>query len=361
MRRMRRKTVLAVVGTRPQFVKFAALYRAYRTLRPAYRLEWLDTGQHYDPGLSDIFMRQLRLPAPRFRFSGRGRSPASQMAAMLTDIERAILTVRPGLVVVFGDTNSTLAGAIAASKLNVPLAHVEAGMRSGNRAMPEESNRIITDRLSSILFCPTSRSERQLRREGFAAGVHRVGDVMADLLLAARAPLARPGTREGYYLATIHRNTNTDDPKRLASIARALAGLDRRVLMPLHPRTKKLLAKTGAARPGGRLRFLPPVSYRRMLELEAGADGVITDSGGVQKEAFLLGVPCVTLRGETEWPETVEAGMNALGAPDSKKILRAMARIRARGARARTLRPFGDGRAGQRILRILGRELERTR
>jgi UDP-GlcNAc3NAcA epimerase len=277
---------------------------------------------------------------------------------MLEAIEEVLLKERPDAVVVFGDTNSTLAGALAAAKLHLPVAHVEAGLRSFNREMPEEINRVLTDHLSTWLFCPTETARQHLAREGITRGVDVVGDVMYDVLrqvqpaLAERAQslLAALGIEsQSYVLLTIHRPANTDNPARLGQIAQAISALDKPVIFPVHPRTQKFLQNYDLAW-GKQARLIEPVGYTDMLALVGAAAHVATDSGGVQKEAFLLGTPCVTLREETEWPETLEGGWNTLVGSRSEAILAALNRP---APRPLTRHPFGEGAAAPRIAGLL--------
>jgi UDP-GlcNAc3NAcA epimerase len=279
---------------------------------------------------------------------------------MLERLEPVLERERPDLVLVYGDTNSTLAGSLAASKLRIPVAHVEAGLRSYNRAMPEELNRVVTDHLSALLFCPTDRAVKNLSCEGIVTGVHRVGDVMYDSLLYNLAwadrragVLAELGLRPGQYgLATIHRAESTDRPETVTGILSALGRLGLPIVVPLHPRTRAVLDAAGVGHISGPVRLIAPVSYHEMLVLERHARLILTDSGGVQKEAFLLGVPCVTLRNETEWVETVEAGWNRVAgtAPDSIEAAAGLALEEDRSDRGQ---PYGDGHAAEAILRIV--------
>jgi UDP-GlcNAc3NAcA epimerase len=318
-------TILTVVGARPQFIKAAPVSRA---LAGRHRQILVHTGQHYDDAMSARFFRELGLPQPD-RNLGIGSGPhGAQTAAMLTGIEAAILEWRPDVVLVYGDTNSTLAGALAAAKLAVPVAHVEAGLRSFDRTMPEEINRVLTDRLSARLFCPSESAAAHLRREGITEGVDIVGDVMIDQLAWAAAAgssmAAPPGAVPGdYYLATVHRAANVDDPARLRQITQALAQLDARVVFPVHPRTRAALIAAGY-QPGPQVSLVEPLGYVDMVNLQRGARAILTDSGGLQKEAYWLGVPCVTLRDETEWSETVAAGWNVLAGADAARIVAAV-------------------------------------
>ena len=352
-----RPTVLTVVGARPQFVKAAPLSRA---LRRRFREVLVHTGQHYDAEMSDTFFQELRIPRPDVHLGIRSGSHGAMTGRMLEALERVMVETRPDVVVVLGDTNSTLAGALAAAKLHLPVAHVEAGLRSFDPRMPEEVNRRLTDHLSSLLLCPTSTAVRNLRKEGITGGVHRVGDVMMD---AVRQNLARSRRRRGeglaprsYYLATIHRQENTDDGDRLAALVGALERLPHPVLLPLHPRTRERLARLGR-RPGGPVRVTKPVSYLEMLALESGARAIFTDSGGVQKEAFILGTPCITLRDTTEWVETLKAGANRLVGVDPGRILRAARSLERRRPRWSAARIYGDGHASEAIAGVLLRFL----
>jgi UDP-GlcNAc3NAcA epimerase len=348
--------IVSVVGARPQFIKAATVSRH---LRRAHREVLVHTGQHYDEQLSDVFFAQLDLPPPDHHL-GVGSAPhGKQTAQMLERLEDVLLQEKPDRVLVYGDTNSTLAGALAAVKLHIPLAHVEAGLRSYDRRMPEEINRVLTDHCADLLFCPTVTAVENLAREGITNGVHLVGDVMYDSLLQqtpddsdARQILRGWGLEPGeYFLATVHRAANTDDAARLGTILQALGELSLPVVFPIHPRTRKAIAVAGLSlTPNIHLR--EPLGYRDMLVLERHARSILTDSGGVQKEAFFLGVPCVTLREETEWPETVECGWNVLAGAEPERIVAA-----ARRPAPQEERPllFGDGHAAEKIVRSLER------
>jgi len=351
----RRPTVVTVVGARPQFVKLAPLSRA---LRRHVREVLVHTGQHYDHEMSDAFFSELGLPAPD-RHLGVGSGPHGAMTGrMLEALEAVCVEESPAMVVVVGDTNSTLAGALAAAKLGVPVAHVEAGLRSFDPQMPEEINRKLTDHLSALLLCPTPAAVRNLAREGIARGVHRVGDVMADALRTWRPrALRRPRVLEGiapgaYYLATVHRQENTDDPERLGGVLRALSALKHPTLLPLHPRTAQRIRSQGLIA-GGLVRLLPPQPYLEMLRLQAEARVVLTDSGGMQKEAYLLGTPCVTLRETTEWIETLRGGANRLAGADPRRIARAVAALERKRPRWDPRRTYGDGHAAERIAKLI--------
>jgi len=347
----------SIVGARPQFIKLAPLSRA---LRRTHEEVIVHTGQHYDDGLSGTFFRELSIPAPDYALGIGSDLHGAQTGRMLEAIEEVLMRERPDGAIVYGDTNSTLAGALAAVKLHIPVAHVEAGLRSFNRAMPEEINRIVADHVATRLFCPTEMARRHLAAEGVVDGVEVVGDVMCDLLLQVRPLLAERASKllpaldvapGAYVLATIHRSANTDDPERLRRIVRALGDLALPVVFPLHPRTRHAVRRHAIA-PAGAIHLIDPVGYLDMLTLERHAFRVITDSGGVQKEAFMLGVPCVTLREDTEWPETVDAGWNVL-VGDSPTAMADAARRPAPVAPPG--HPFGVGDAAIRIARSLDR------
>lgn len=324
--------ILTVVGARPQFIKAHPVSLA---LREAGITEFLlHTGQHYDERMSGCFFTELGLRAPDLNLNVGSGSHGEQTAAMLTGIERSLLEQKPDWVLVYGDTNSTLAGALAAAKLHIPIAHVEAGLRSFNRRMPEEVNRVLTDHASTLLFCPAEAAAANLHKEGIQSGVHVVGDVMADALFsflpratAQSRILDTHGLRpRSYLLCTIHRAENTVNHTDLRRLFTGLAGLGRPVLIPLHPRTRTLLEASGRLPACENLRFTEPLGYLDMLQATANAHTVVTDSGGLQKEAYWLGVQCVTLREETEWTETLEHGWNQLTGTDLERITKAIGR-----------------------------------
>ena len=324
--------ILTVVGARPQFIKAHPVSLA---LREAGITEFLlHTGQHYDERMSGCFFTDLGLRAPDLNLNVGSGSHGAQTAAMLTGIERCLLDQTPDWVLVYGDTNSTLAGALAAAKLHIPIAHVEAGLRSFNRRMPEEVNRVLTDHASTLLFCPAESAAANLHKEGIQSGVHVVGDVMADALFRF-LPRATDQSRilatlglppHAYLLCTIHRAENTEEPAALRRLFTGLAGLGRPVLIPLHPRTRTLLEASGGLPACENLRFTEPLGYLDMLQATANAHAVLTDSGGLQKEAYWLGVQCITLREESEWTETLEHGWNQLTGTDLDRITRALGR-----------------------------------
>ena len=343
--------VMSVVGARPQFIKAAPVSRA---LRRNHNEVLVHTGQHYDDNMSDIFFRELEIPEPGVNL-GVGSGPhGAQTGAMMSGLEKVALESKPDWVLVYGDTNSTLAAALVAAKLHIPLAHVEAGLRSFDRRMPEEINRVVADHVSDLLLCPTEVARKNLSREGIERGVHMVGDVMYDAFLynvektRGQAGVVKKLGLEhgGFALVTVHRAENTDDPDRLRSIVRGIEQSGQEVVLPLHPRTRARLLEDVSPR----IRLIEPVGYLDMLALEDSAALIVTDSGGVQKEAYFLGKPCVTLRDSTEWTETVDAGWNVLVGSDSKRIAAAIGSFRPNGERPDL---FGDGHAAEKITALL--------
>ncbi len=356
--------LLDIVGARPQFIKVGPILRAiekHNQEHPQHSIQEIlvHTGQHYDYMMSRVFFEELQMKEPDYHLGVGSGTHGQQTGEMLKRLEDVLRKEKPDLVMVYGDTNSTLAGALAAAKLHIPVAHVEAGLRSFNRKMPEEINRVLTDHVSDLLFCPTERAVENLRREGITQGVHWVGDVMYDAVLQY-AEMAERRSRildelglekRRYALATVHRAENTDDPVRLSLIFETLDGIacdGLPVIVPLHPRTRKQLESLKLPLNG--LRLIEPVSYSDMLLLEKQAKIILTDSGGVQKEAFFFRVPCVTLRDETEWVETVETGWNTLVGCDPERILRVA--LEARPG-VESAWPYGDGRAGERIVEAI--------
>ena len=348
--------ILTVVGNRPQFVKAAAVSRR---LRAAHEEVLVHTGQHHDDGLSAVFFAELDLPAPDHWLGVSGQTNTSQLARMLAALDPLLGACAPDAVLVYGDTNSTLAGALAAAEAGVPVAHVEAGMRSFDRTMPEERNRVLVDQLAALLLCSSPVAVENLRREAVPGWAVVVGDVMVDVARTVqpaarrrREPLRALDVEPGaYLLATAHRAANVDDPARLELLIALLEALPEPVVLPLHPRTR---ARAAAAGLGERLdraaRVCPPLGYLDFTALLCQARAVLTDSGGVQKEAYLAGVPCVTLRERTEWVETVAAGWNTLVGLDAAAALAAL------GMPLPAQRPalYGDGRAGERVVAALG-------
>lgn len=315
--------IVTIVGARPQFIKAAAVSRVIRNDYATQIEEVLvHTGQHYDENMSKVFFEDLDIPHPKFNLEISGGQHGAMTGRMLEAIEKVLLEEAPNWVLIYGDTNSTLAGALAAVKLHIPVAHVEAGLRSFNMRMPEEVNRLVSDRVSSLLFCPTDAALANLEAEGIASGVHQVGDVMYDVALFYRDMareksnvLNRLGVKPGKFaLATCHRAENTDDPIRLKEICLGLADLAETlpVILALHPRTKNIIEVNNLRTMLGSVFVVDPLPFLDMVALEQSAKVIVTDSGGVQKEACFYGVPCVTMRDETEWVETVESGWNKL-------------------------------------------------
>jgi UDP-GlcNAc3NAcA epimerase len=363
-------TWISVVGARPQFVKLAPVCRAIqahneRSGVPRIEHKIIHTGQHYDPAIADLFFVQMNIPAPDYNLSVGSGSHGVQLARMLERLEPVLMEERPDWVIVYGDTNSTLAGALIAARLHLRLAHVEAGCRSADMRMPEEQTRIVADHLSHLLLAPSQSAVENLQREGIAGAddprerrATMVGDVMYDALLGNMV-LAEEYVENnlkrfdlesgGYYLLTLHRAENTDNPERLRQILDAAQSLELPVLFPVHPRTKNILSRESISLTGN-LRPIEPLGYFEMLAAEKHARKILTDSGGVQKEAFYLGVPCITLRDRTEWPETVEVGANILTGTDPDKIREA---VRASQMVAADSLPYGDGRASQKIINEL--------
>lgn len=370
--------LLTIIGARPQIIKAAALSRAIAGhFSDRIREVILHTGQHYDAAMSQVFFDELSIPRPDIQLEVGSASHGVQTARMLEGIERALIEQKPDVVVIYGDTNSTLAAAIAASKLHIPVAHIEAGLRSFNKAMPEEINRIVSDHCSTWLFCPTSTAVRNLEREGFSSSragrpafdhphVVLSGDVMYDnsmhfgQLAAQRTNVLQDlGLKSnGYALATIHRPSNTDDAQRLEAIIGSLLKMvndhDLPVVLPLHPRTREKLKGSTSSEllrsleANERFHLLPPVGFLAMTALEQQARIVLTDSGGVQKEAYFFGRPCVILRAETEWIELVENGMAILADADPARVANAIEHFLFRHAQMKE-GLFGDGRAAEHI------------
>lgn len=346
---MNTPTIIHIVGARPQFIKLSPVTEAFKRCRIPYKV--VHTGQHYDHALSDVHFDTLGIDPPDYHLGVGSFSHAKQTARMLEAVEEILAAEKPGLVLVYGDTNSTLAGALCAVKLGIPVGHVEAGVRSFDRNMPEEVNRVVTDHVAAHHFCPTKNAVVLLKKEGIT-GIF-TGDVMYDALNRfSRAHISHPYSPP-FVLTTIHRAENTDQRERFLGIYEALEKLsqDIPVIFPAHPRTKNLFP--GIFRSAkSRLEVIEPVSYLAMLAMIRDASCVLTDSGGVQKEAFLMKTPCVTVRDTTEWPETIDAGANVLVEPDPAKIHQAvMGMIGRTGFSA--VNPFGDGNASDRIARFI--------
>nr|WP_320191906.1 UDP-N-acetylglucosamine 2-epimerase (non-hydrolyzing) [uncultured Desulfobacter sp.] len=351
--------VVTVIGARPQFIKAAAVSSSLAKTKVDEVI--LHTGQHYDWNMSDVFFEELGIPAPKYNLRVNASTHGGMTGRMLEKIEKTLLTEKPDVVLVYGDTNSTLAGALAASKLHIPIAHIEAGLRSFNRKMPEEINRILTDHISTFLFVPTYAGVQNLKNEGIYKGVHHTGDVMYDATLIFGALAGKKMEiiknlglkKDGYCLATVHRAENTDDPNKLSSIVEALCRVNEYfpVVLPLHPRTKKMVNAFGLKNMLTKLRLTDPLSYLDMVGLEKNSRAIITDSGGIQKEAYFHGVPCITLREETEWTETVRAGWNTIAGSDVNKIVNAVHDAR----KGVPITEFGTGKASQKIVSLLSK------
>lgn len=356
--------ITSIVGARPQFVKMAVVCRALEQNAASVPMDHLiiHTGQHYDHDMSAVFFSELNIPAPDSHLGVGSGSHGEQTGEMIKRLEAVLLEQRPDCVLLYGDTNSTLAGAIVCAKLHIPAAHVEAGLRSFNRRMPEEINRLVADQLSDLLFCPTAEAMRNLEREGMIDRAVLSGDIMYDAALYYRQVAESRGGEiadrfpaRSFALATIHRAENTDDPQRLRAIFSALESVAAntcQVVLPLHPRTRKCIEAAGI-QPGS-VTFLPPVSYLEMLLLETRARFIITDSGGVQKEAYFAQVPCITTRDETEWVETQENRCNVLTGADSAAILAA---VEASASVGPWSNPYGNGDSCGVILKTIEQKL----
>ena len=319
--------IVTIVGARPQFIKCAPVSRE---IRKDHTEILVHTGQHYDPEMSDIFFEELEIPKPDYHLGVGSGNHGKQTGRILEKIEEVLLIEKPDLVLVYGDTNSTLAGALAAAKLHIPVAHVEAGLRSFDRSMPEEINRVVTDHVSVLLFCPTENAVNLLNKEGISNGVYLTGDVMVDALyynqnLAEKKSriLERLALSPGdYFVLTIHRPSNTDNRDHMVNILDTLSEVDLPVVFPIHPRTKKVLADYNLlSRISQNILLIDPLGYLDMLKLMRHARKILTDSGGIQKEAFIFGIPCITLRENTEWVETLVGGWNTLVGADKEQIL----------------------------------------
>lgn len=361
------KKIITIVGARPQFIKAAVVSRAIanynnESASPTNIQEIIvHTGQHYDENMSQVFFNEMKISKPKYFLNINKLSHGAMTGQMLEKIEQILLSERPDIVLVYGDTNSTLAGALAASKLHIPLAHVEAGLRSYNRQMPEETNRVLTDHLASFLFCPTSQAITNLQKEGIDTEdtfrqVHNVGDVMYDATLQFK-PFATPPSAkipDKFVLATVHRAENTNNKEKLTSIFNALQKIAKscNVVLPLHPGTRTKLKTYHIEVPSNTMVLLPPVCYTEMLYLLQHCQTVLTDSGGLQKEAFFMAKPCLTLRDETEWVELIETGANILTGTDQHTIIEYYKQHRATII-ADQVKPYGDGSAAETIITLI--------
>jgi UDP-GlcNAc3NAcA epimerase len=380
---VRKLKIVTVIGARPQFIKAAPVSALIRDKYQGRIQEILvHTGQHYDRNMSNIFFRQMRIPKPKYHLRAGGGTHGAMTGRMMEKIEKVLLKEKPDWVLVYGDTNSTLAGALSAVKLHIPVAHVEAGLRSFNIQMPEEINRILTDRISTLLFCPTLTAVKNLKKEGITDGVYFSGDVMLDAVrmfrgLALKIPLSRWGLEEkSYAFCTIHRQENTNEPRKLKEILQALRKLGQKdlVVFAIHPRTRRAVRKYPAlkrllqlsnSRTGARdlekgkqvgrvngIMVLEPMGYLETQRVVMGAKTILTDSGGLQKEAFFHRTACITLRNETEWAETVAAGWNQIVGADRKKIIRAAQKSQKAAPSRNSI--YGNGRAAKKIVAKLG-------
>jgi UDP-GlcNAc3NAcA epimerase len=363
------KKILTVVGARPQFVKAAVLSRLIKTekWKEKFKEILVHTGQHYDASMSDVFFEDMGIPHPDYNLNIGSGSHGKMTGQMLIQIEELLLKEKPDIVLVYGDTNSTLAGTLAASKLHIPLAHVEAGLRSFWKYMPEEQNRVLTDHISDFLFCPTETAVKNLKSEGITDGVHNVGDIMLDANLFYLKKLQDEKKRginrldnvrglnkeiiqNDFVLATVHRAENTDNHEKLSQIIEAFNELPANVVLPLHPRTKKMVESFGLSF-SKNVSIIDPIGYFEMLELEFLCKCIITDSGGVQKEAYFMKKPCITLRDQTEWVETVESGWNTIVGTDKNKILSAYNSCNILPKSYPSY--YGSGNTGESIFEIL--------
>jgi UDP-GlcNAc3NAcA epimerase len=351
---MERLKIVTILGARPQFIKAAAVSSSFSK---HFDEILIHTGQHYDANMSDVFFEELNIPNPKYHLNIGSGSHGAMTGAMLAEIEKVLESEIPDFVMVYGDTNSTVAGALAASKLLIPVIHVEAGLRSFNKAMPEEQNRILTDHISDLLFAPTQTAIDHLKNEGITKGVHLVGDVMYDGILHF-TEIARKKSRilttlnlseKQFILCTIHRAENTDNPDRLKAIFKGLNAVNEQIVLPIHPRTQKCVKAYGIDI-ASHILVIDPLGYLDMVMLESAAKKIVTDSGGIQKEAFFLGVPCVTLREETEWVETVESGWNLLVGSDYTRIGDAINNFNPVTERKDY---FGNGDTSQQMIAII--------
>jgi UDP-GlcNAc3NAcA epimerase len=358
-----------VVGARPNFIKIAPIMKAiekHNACSASRRIEPLlvHTGQHYDFQMSQVFFQELAIPEPDIHLAIGSGTHGEQTGRAMIEIEKVLIEHKPDMVMVLGDVNSTLAAALAATKMHIPVAHVEAGLRSFDRTMPEEINRVLTDHISDLLFCPTRTAMENLRREDVTKGVHLTGDVMVDALMSCREAaekskiLERLGLESRQYLvATIHRAGNTDDKGNLQSILDALSASGERVVFPIHPRTRQAMARMAIEPPADNVSLVEPLGYLDFLKLVSHARKVLTDSGGLQKEAYILGVSCVTLRENTEWVETLEFGWNTLVGSDEARILAA---LRDSGTTAQSRAAYGNGKSSVAIVEILTKHGQHT-
>jgi len=368
---MRKKIKIFIIGgTRPNFIKIAPLMeeiKKHKQIKPVL----VHTGQHYNFRMSKLFFQELKIPKPDYNLGVGSGSHSWQTAKIMEKAEPVILKEKPNLVIVVGDVNSTLAGALTAAKLNIPVAHIEAGLRSYDKTMPEEINRTLTDHVSDFLFCPTKTAVENLKKEGIRKGIYNVGDITYDAFLknikiAGKTPRKHNGLfsdseeileklkLKNYLLLTLHRPSNTDNLKNLKKILEAINKNREKIIFPVHPRTEKQLKKIEIR--NLKLKIIPPVSFLNMLRLEKNAKKIITDSGGIQKEAYWLKIPCITLRDTTEWVETVKSGWNILVGNDEKKIINTIKKFNPQHRKHYNY--FGNGKTAQKIIRVLIKNLK---
>jgi UDP-GlcNAc3NAcA epimerase len=355
------KRILTVIGARPQFIKAATISRVIKEQYAASIEEIIvHTGQHYDQNMSDVFFQEMKIPQPKYSLNIGGKSHSAMTGEMLIELERIMQAEKPDMVLVYGDTNSTLAAALSASKLHIPVAHIEAGMRAFNKRIPEEINRILTDHISTHFFCTTEEPANNLKEEGLTQNIHIVGDVMYDAVLFYKK-IMQPSKMvkslpNGFYLATIHRQENTDDEKNLGKIFSALSELskEKMVVLPLHPRTRKCLNDFNIKITPG-IKIIDPVGYFDMLYLLENSSLVLTDSGGLQKEAYYFNKPAVIMRDQTEWVDLVEKGVAKLTGADKDEILMAVRQFVGMASFPKNL--YGDGSAADKVVNILEKSM----
>jgi len=350
--------VLIIVGARPNFIKITPLFKEFNRYN-SIKLILVHTGQHYDFEMSQIFFKDFKIPKPNYNLGIGSGSHSWQTAKIMEKLEPIILREKPNLVIVVGDVNSTLAGSLVAAKINIPLAHIEAGLRSYQKTMPEEINRLLTDQVSTFLFCPTETAIQNLKKENITKNVYNVGDVMYDTLINSKSKIKKLKLLKElelkpkqYLLLTVHRASNTDSLENLKRIITAVGESREKVVFPIHPRTKKQLKKIKLKIKNCKLKIIPPLSYLNMLILEKNAKKIITDSGGVQKEAYWLKIPCITLRNETEWIETVKDGWNILVGQNKAKILEAIRKFQPNNPQHHY---FGNGKSAIKTINIIRR------
>lgn len=356
--------IITVVGARPQFIKAAAVSRVVRNKHEEVLIH---TGQHYDSNMSDVFFEELQIPKPDINLKVGSGTHGKQTAEMLIGIENILLEDTPDCLMVYGDTNSTLAGALAASKLLIPVIHIEAGLRSFNMRMPEEQNRVLTDHISSLLFCPTDEAVRNLQKEGIEKGIYNVGDVMCDAVLYYSKLLdlcskeyyfshlsgiyGEIEVQDSWYIATIHRAENTDSFEKILEILNAFEQLDKKVIFSVHPRTRRLVDKAKEVHNYKNILFVEPMGYLDMLYFVKNAKKAITDSGGLQKETYILDTPCITVRDQTEWVETLIGNHNILAKPNTEDIMKKVFDTEINYQEKSNY--YGDGNAAKKICDIL--------